>query len=72
MQKSCDVLTLPLHGQCEEEALAALVKTRCVLDNFEAALEMLANDKISPDSIEPWTLDQVRYPSSPSLWESAC
>lgn len=47
--------------QCEEEALAALIKTRCILDNFEPALEMLAKNHASPQSIEPWTLTQVGW-----------
>eukprot|EP00904_Undaria_pinnatifida_P000346 jgi/Undpi1/10311/HiC_scaffold_28.g12762.m1 len=46
--------------QSEEQALSALVKARCVLDNFEPALQMLKDDPGSPESIEPWTLEQVR------------
>ncbi|CAM9310636.1 unnamed protein product [Ectocarpus sp. 8 AP-2014] len=46
--------------QCEEEALEALVKTNCVLDNFEPALKMLADSTTSPESVQPWSLDQVR------------
>ncbi|CAM9252394.1 unnamed protein product, partial [Laminaria digitata] len=46
--------------QSQEQALAALVKARCVLDNVEPALQMLAHDHLSPESIEPWTLKQVR------------
>lgn len=45
--------------QSQEQGLSALVKARCVLDNFEPALEMLAGDQGSPESIEPWTLKQV-------------
>ncbi|CAM9512220.1 unnamed protein product [Scytosiphon promiscuus] len=46
--------------QSEEEALAALVKARCTLDDFEPALNVLASEEASPESIEPWTLHQVR------------
>ncbi|CAM9742455.1 unnamed protein product [Ectocarpus sp. 4 AP-2014] len=46
--------------QCEEEALAALVKARCTLDDFDPALKILAGDEASPESIQPWTLQQVR------------
>ncbi|CAB1105361.1 unnamed protein product [Ectocarpus sp. CCAP 1310/34] len=46
--------------RCEEEALEALVKTNCVLDNFEPALKMLADSTTSPESVQPWSLDQVR------------
>ncbi|CBJ28284.1 expressed unknown protein [Ectocarpus siliculosus] len=45
---------------CEEAALEALVKTNCVLDNFEPALKMLADSTTSPESLQPWSLDQVR------------
>ncbi|CAM9209356.1 unnamed protein product [Scytosiphon promiscuus] len=44
--------------QSEEEALAALVKARCTLDDFEPALQVLEQEL--PESIEPWTLSQVR------------
>ncbi|CAM9209280.1 unnamed protein product [Scytosiphon promiscuus] len=44
--------------QSEEEALAALVKARCTLDAFEPALKIL--DQEFPESIETWTLSQVR------------
>lgn len=50
----------PASKQSQEQALSALVKARCVLDNFEPALKMLAGDQASPESIEPWTLQQVR------------
>ncbi|CAM9323331.1 unnamed protein product [Ectocarpus fasciculatus] len=46
--------------QCEEEALAALVKARCTLDDFDPALRILADDEASPESVQPWTLEQVR------------
>ncbi|CBJ28283.1 expressed unknown protein [Ectocarpus siliculosus] len=46
--------------QCEEEALAALVKARCTLDDFDPALKILVGDEASPESIQPWTLQQVR------------
>ncbi|CAM9988984.1 unnamed protein product [Ascophyllum nodosum] len=46
--------------QCEEEALAALVKTRCILDNFQPALDLLAKTSSGPQSVEQWTLNQVR------------
>lgn len=52
----------PTFKQSQEQALSALVKARCVLDNFEPALQMLAGDQASPESIEPWTLQQVRTP----------
>lgn len=45
--------------QSKEEALAALVKARCTLDDFEPALRILATDEASPESIETWTLQQV-------------
>eukprot|EP00903_Cladosiphon_okamuranus_P006465 g6325.t1 len=46
--------------QSKEEALAALVKARCTLDDFEPALKILATDEASPESIGTWTLQQVR------------
>eukprot|EP00752_Nemacystus_decipiens_P008516 g7605.t1 len=46
--------------QSKEEALAALVKARCTLDDFEPALKILADDEASPESIDTWTLQQVR------------
>ena len=39
------------------------MKARCVLDNFEPALQMLKDDPGSPESIEPWTLEQVGRPA---------
>lgn len=45
--------------QSKEEALAALVKARCTLDDFEPALKILATDEASPESIDTWTLQQV-------------
>lgn len=53
----------PVPEQSQEQALSALVKTRCVLDDFEPALHMLAGDQGSPESIETWTLQQVRNPA---------
>ena len=50
----------PGRGQSKEEALAALVKARCTLDDFEPALKILDTDEASPESIETWTLQQVR------------
>ncbi|CAM9743090.1 unnamed protein product [Ectocarpus sp. 6 AP-2014] len=44
--------------QSEEEALAALVKARCTLDDFRPALKVL--DQASTESVAPWTLSQVR------------
>ncbi|CAM9435626.1 unnamed protein product [Ectocarpus fasciculatus] len=44
--------------QSEEEALAALVKARCTLDDFMPALKVL--DQTSMESVVPWTLSQVR------------
>ncbi|CAM9136456.1 unnamed protein product, partial [Laminaria digitata] len=46
--------------QSQEQALVALVKARCVLDSYDPALKMLAEDLGSPESIEPWTIKQVR------------
>ncbi|CAM9493474.1 unnamed protein product [Ectocarpus sp. 12 AP-2014] len=44
--------------QSEEEALAALVKARCTLDDFRPALKVL--DQASVESVAPWALSQVR------------
>ena len=46
--------------QCEEEALSALVKTHCTLENIEPALDLLTNTSSCPQSVEQWTLAQVR------------
>ncbi|CAB1114600.1 unnamed protein product [Ectocarpus sp. CCAP 1310/34] len=54
--------TVPISAvqrvQSEEEALAALVKARCTLDDFRPALKVL--DQASLDSVAPWALSQVR------------
>lgn len=39
--------------------MAALVKTRCVLDDVEPALDHLAQSSSGPQSLDPWTLAQV-------------
>ncbi|CAM9183552.1 unnamed protein product [Ectocarpus sp. 13 AM-2016] len=44
--------------QSEEEALAALVKARCTLDDFRPALKVF--DQASVESVAPWALSQVR------------
>ncbi|CAM9221840.1 unnamed protein product [Ectocarpus fasciculatus] len=44
--------------QSEEEALAALVKARCTLDDFAPALNVF--DQASMESVDPWELSQVR------------
>lgn len=51
---------LSARQQSNEEALAALVKARCTLDDFDPALKILAVDEASPASIDTWTLQQVR------------
>ncbi|CAM9757483.1 unnamed protein product [Ectocarpus sp. 12 AP-2014] len=44
--------------QSEEQALAALVKARCTLDDFKPALKVF--DQASMESVDPWKLSQVR------------
>ena len=45
--------------QFEEEALSALFKTADVPRNYERALEMLADSRVSPKTLEQWNLTQV-------------
>ncbi|CAM9743160.1 unnamed protein product [Ectocarpus sp. 6 AP-2014] len=44
--------------QSEEQALAALVKARCTLDDFKPALKVF--NQASMESVDPWKLSQVR------------
>ncbi|CAB1100122.1 unnamed protein product [Ectocarpus sp. CCAP 1310/34] len=44
--------------QSEEQALGALVKARCTLDDFKPALKVF--DQASMESVDPWKLSQVR------------
>lgn len=46
--------------QSEEQAISALRKEKCTLDNFDLALQRLSNNQGLPESLEPWTLRQVR------------
>lgn len=47
-------------AQYEEEALEALHSTTWMLEDFEPALLMLADNKMSLESLQPWTLHQVK------------